>query len=103
MLSVNNESDFNVENGLVAVKFWATWCAPCKKLEPSVAKIEGEFGIDVKFLSIDIDQVPIIAQRYKIRTIPTILLLKNGREINRVVGLSLIEPMRKAFRDFVKK
>lgn len=101
MFAVMNESDFQVDNGLVAVKFWATWCGPCKRLEPSISKMEQEFE-GVKFLSIEIDQVPTIAQKYRIRTLPTILLLKNGREVNRITGLVLTEPMRKAFKDFTK-
>ena len=101
MFAVMNESDFQVDNGLVAVKFWATWCGPCKRLEPSISKMEQEFEGD-KFLSIEIDQVPTIAQKYRIRTLPTILLLKNGREVNRITGLVLTEPMRKAFKDFTK-
>jgi len=98
MLSVINESDFKVNNGIYAVKFWATWCQPCKVLNPTLEKLESEFT-DIKFLSIDVDQIPTLAQEYKIKTVPTILVFDNGKEINRIVGLSLIEPMRKIFRD----
>ena len=102
MLSITNESDFQVGTGLVAVKFWATWCGPCKRLDPALQKMEEEFGSKMKFLSIEIEQIPSIAQKHRIRTLPTILLLKNGREINRITGLVLTEALRKAFRDFTK-
>lgn len=98
MLAITNESDFKVSSGIVAVKFWATWCGPCKRMNPIVDKMESEFEF-VKFLSIDVDQVPSIAQRYKIRALPTLIILKNGKEINRINGLVLTSPLRKAFRE----
>lgn len=102
MLSILNESDFQVDNGLFVIKFWATWCGPCKRLEPSLQKMEQEFGENVKFLSIDVDKFPTITQKFRVRTLPTILLVKNGIEANRVSGVVLVEPLRKVFRDFLK-
>lgn len=99
MIAITNESDFNIDNDkLVAVKFWASWCGPCKQMNPSIKKIEDEFP-NVKFLSIEIEQVPEIAQRFRIKSLPSILLLKDGQEVKRINGLVLIEPLRKAFRD----
>lgn len=92
--------DFNIDNGYYAVKFGAVWCAPCKKLEPSFNKMAIEFS-NINFMSIDIDDVPVLAQRFEIRTVPTILLIKNGFVKKRIPGLVLIEPLRKAFRDLV--
>lgn len=101
MLSVTNESDFKVESGLYAVKFWATWCGPCKRMEPTLHQLESEFT-SINFISIDVDQVPILAQKYRIKMLPTLLVLKDGQEVNRVTGLSLIEPLRKIFREASK-
>jgi len=102
MRAITNESDFNISSGFVAVKFWAPWCAPCKRMEPVVRKMEAEFS-GVTFLSIDIDQIPAIAQKYRIRAIPSLLLFKNGQEINRINGLVLTSPLRKAFKDLTKE
>jgi len=99
MIAITNESDFNIDNDkLVAVKFWASWCGPCKQMNPSIKKIEEEFP-NVKFLSVEIEQVPEIAQRFRIKSLPSILLLKDGQEVKRINGLVLIDPLRKAFRD----
>jgi len=102
MQAITNESDFNIDSGLVAVKFWAAWCAPCKRMEPVIRKMESEFE-KVKFISIDIDQVPVIAQKYRIRGLPSLLLFKNGHEVNRINGLVLTSPLRKAFKDLAKE
>jgi thioredoxin 1 len=99
MIAITNESDFNIDNDkLVAVKFWASWCGPCKQMNPSIKKIEEEFP-NVKFLSVEIEQVPEIAQRFRIKSLPSILLLKDGQEVKRINGLVLMDPLRKAFRD----
>ena len=99
MIAITNESDFNIDNDkLVAVKFWASWCGPCKQMNPSIKKIEEEFP-NVKFLSVEIEQVPEIAQRFRIKSLPSILLLKDGQEVKRINGLVLMDRLRKAFRD----
>lgn len=102
MLSIANESDFNVAHGLYAVKFWATWCQPCKIFAPTVEKLDGEFN-NIEFLSIDADQVPQIVKQYKVRSLPTILILSNGEEIDRITGVQLIEPLRTKLREIQSK
>lgn len=100
MFSILNESDF-ITTGITVVKFWAAWCGPCKKISPLLDKLEPEFPT-IKFLSVDIDRVPSLAQKYKIKMLPTIVILKNGREVNRANGLVLTEPLRKIFKDAIK-
>jgi thioredoxin 1 len=98
MLSIINESDLNVDSGIHAIKFWATWCQPCKMMDPMLDKLEKEFD-DVNFLSVDVDHVPSLAKQFKIKTVPTIIIFENGQEVNRISGLTLIDPMRKIFRE----
>ena len=102
MLSIANESDFNVAHGLYAVKFWATWCQPCKIYAPTVEKLDGEFE-NISFLSIDADQVPQIVKQFKIRSLPTVLILSDGEEVERILGMQLIEPMRSKLRELQNK
>lgn len=101
MQAITNESDFNTDAKYIAVKFWASWCGPCKAMEPHVKKIEKEFP-QVQFVSVEIDQVPSIAQKFRIQSLPSMLLLKNGREVKRINGAVLIAPLRKAFNDLVQ-
>lgn len=98
MESVANETNFNVDCGLYVIKFWAPWCGPCKMYNPVIEKLDNEFE-HVTFLSIDTDQVPEIAKQYKISSLPTLVLLHNGEEKKRILGMSMIKPLRTLLRD----
>lgn len=80
-------------NGRVLLKFEAFWCGLCKKYTPTIEKLEEEFG-DITFLSVDIDDVPEAIEKYTIKSIPLLILLNDGVEIDRVEGFSLITPLR---------
>lgn len=99
MQQILNENDLNIVFGFVAVKFGAIWCSPCKKLEPIMDKLEKEFS-NVKFVSVDIDDIPNLAKQYQIRSLPTIILFKNGREMKKIQGLPLTDSLRKTIREF---
>lgn len=102
MLSIANESGLNVDCGLHVIKFWAPWCGPCKMYKPVIDKLDEEFK-DINFWSVDTDQVPELARRYKITSLPTLVLIKDGEEIQRIIGLSMIKPLRSVFSELVKK
>ncbi|MCC6818258.1 MAG: thioredoxin fold domain-containing protein [Bacteroidia bacterium] len=72
---------------LVMVDFNATWCKPCKMLEPAVTKVHDELAKDVIVYSIDTDVNPDLAREYQANSIPLLVFIKNGVEVHRSVGL----------------
>mgnify|MGYP001819276808 FL=1 len=70
----------------VLVDFWAPWCGPCKMRAPVLEELAGELGDKVVIAKVNTDQNPIYAQRLGVQGIPTMVLFKDGAEVDRVVG-----------------
>jgi thioredoxin 1 len=70
----------------VLVDFWATWCGPCKVIAPMVEELAGEYAGKLKVGKVDVDRNSDTASRYGIRSIPTLLVFKDGEVAKRLVG-----------------
>lgn len=70
----------------VLVDFWATWCAPCRAIAPHIDALATQYGSQVKFTKINIDDNQDTPQQYGIRSIPTLLLFKGGKVVEQIVG-----------------
>jgi len=83
------ESDFDsvTSAGLVLVDFGAEWCGPCKALLPILERFAREFEGKISVISVDIDQSPNVAARHGVMSVPTMLLFRGGRPVERIVGM----------------
>ena len=71
----------------VLLDMWAAWCGPCKTLAPIVDDLAGELAGQVRVAKLNVDENPQTASRFNVRSIPTLLLLKGGQEVDRIVGV----------------
>ena len=86
-----NEKNFEEEvlksDKTVLIDFWASWCGPCKMMSPVIDAIAEEMGEKIKVCKINIDEEQNLAVKYNVMSIPTFIVLKNGKEISRSVGV----------------
>ena len=90
VLEINTEK-FNSEvlssSGVVVVDFFANWCGPCRKLAPILEEVEAELSSKVKFTKINTDENIEMAKQYQVSGLPSLLIFKNGENVERLVGL----------------
>jgi thioredoxin 1 len=84
------EATFDAEVGkhkeVLMVDFWAEWCAPCRAIAPTLDELARESGGRVSLAKVNVDEHPGLAARYEVRSIPTILLMKDGTVVDKVIG-----------------
>ncbi|MBU1863531.1 MAG: thioredoxin [Candidatus Omnitrophica bacterium] len=85
----------------IVIDFWAEWCSPCKRLTPVIEELAAEMDGQVKFIKINVDNNQEIASQYQVMSIPTLIFLKNGQEVDRMVGAagkdSLVKKIKTLF------
>jgi len=88
------ERDVMQARGPVLVDLWAAWCPPCRKMGPVIDEIARLSGDGVTVGKLDVDQHPEVAERYGVRSIPTLLLFRDGKVVDRRVGAMPLEDLQ---------
>ncbi len=103
--AIFTDSNFNeevVSSELPAlVDFWAEWCAPCKSIAPTVEELAGEYQSKVKIGKLNVDENPKTATQFGIRGIPTLLLFKEGKVIQQMVGVKSKTEIQKVLDNII--
>lgn len=83
----NFESEVANSDRPVLVDFWAPWCGPCRMIAPIIDELAGEYERKVKVGKVNVDECQELAAKFKIMSIPSILIFKNGQVVEKAVGL----------------
>ena len=105
---VVNVTDENFEQEVlksdlpVVVDFWATWCAPCRAIEPVIKKLAEEYNGKVKFCKLNVDENRKVTVQYGIRSIPTLLFFKNGKVVDSIIGAVPASEIKKVLSGIIQ-
>jgi len=86
----------------VFVDFWAEWCSPCRMLAPTFDKLAAKYADEVTFAKVNVDELPELAGKFGIRSIPTLLLLREGRVVEQLSGTRSYEELERLLERHVK-
>jgi thioredoxin 1 len=84
----NTNFEETVNEGVALVDFWAPWCGPCRMLAPIIDELAKEFEGKAKICKVNSDTEEELAAKYGVRSIPTILFMKNGKVVDQLIGAS---------------
>jgi thioredoxin 1 len=82
----NFQAEVKDSGKLTVVDFWAVWCGPCKMVSPIIDELASEYGEQVNIGKMDVDTNPAISGEFGVRSIPTVLYIKNGEVVDKIVG-----------------
>lgn len=91
-----NEQNFQTEtsSGVVLIDFWAEWCGPCQMMLPILADFEADMGNKMKVCKVNVDEAPALAQAFRVMSIPTLVVLKEGKLVENMVGVKQKEDLK---------
>ncbi|MDQ4074116.1 MAG: thioredoxin [Thermoproteota archaeon] len=101
--STNWEKEVLGSDKPVFVDFWAEWCGPCRMVGPVVEQIAQSYSDKIKVVKLNVDENQDIAMKYGIQSIPSLLIFKNGKEINRTIGAAPKDAYIKFINDSISK
>ena len=100
--TINFEADVIQSTTPVLVDFWAPWCPPCRAIAPSLEEISDELEGKLQVIKVDIDQNPELAQRFGVRSIPTLKVFVNGQVAKEIVGAMPKQALQAQIAPFVQ-
>jgi thioredoxin 1 len=93
---------FQIKQGLVLVDYWASWCAPCKMMAPVLNEIADENTGKLTVGKVNVEQYQQLAQKYKIKNLPTLVLFDRGKEVHRMIGFKNKKALMNEIKPFMQ-
>ncbi|MEM0139413.1 MAG: thioredoxin [Ferroplasma sp.] len=101
VLADRSFDSFVRDDKLSVIDFWAAWCGPCRYLSPVIDELSGEYKDSVKFGKVNVDENPLISRILKIESIPTVMFFKNGKLLDKSIGVVPKEVLNNKIKKFL--
>ncbi len=88
-------------NGVALIDFWASWCGPCKMIAPILEELSEEMGDKIKFAKLNVDDNPSIQNKYRIASIPTLMVFSNGKVAETLIGFRPKQEIKAVLEKYV--
>ena len=98
----SNFDEIISKNQLALVDFWAEWCMPCRMIAPVIEDLAREYAGKILVGKLNVDENPATAERFQVFSIPTLLIMKEGREVERIVGYVPKSQIEACLKKYVK-
>jgi thioredoxin len=86
MIDLAQYSSLAAQPGVALLDFTAEWCAPCRTMAPILTSLATQYAGRARFVAVDVDREQVLAERFGVRSMPTMVVLRDGREVGRIVG-----------------
>lgn len=96
-----NEFEATIKEGVVLVDFFATWCGPCKMLSPVLEELSKELEGKVNIVKVDVDQDGELAMQFRVMSVPTMILFKDGQPVHQISGYQPKQPLKALLEKFI--
>lgn len=91
----------DISTGVVLVDFWAEWCGPCQVMIPRLWELATKMGESVKIMKMNVDENPVTPQKFRIMSIPTMIIFKEGKSVEQLVGVKGVEDLETTLKKYL--
>lgn len=91
----------DISTGVVLVDFWAEWCGPCQVMIPRLWELATKMGESAKIMKMNVDENPQVPQKFRIMSIPTMIVFKDGKSVEQLVGVKSVEDLETTLRKYL--
>lgn len=100
---ISSDASFeqDVSSGVVLVDFWAEWCGPCQVMIPRLGELATKMGGSVKVMKMNVDENPTTPQKFRIMSIPTMIVFKDGKPVEQMVGVKGVDDLETTLKKYL--
>ncbi len=100
---ISSDASFeqDISTGVVLVDFWAEWCGPCQVMIPRLGELATKMGAEAKIMKMNVDENPQTPQKFRIMSIPTMIVFKDGKPVEQLVGIKSVDDLEVTLKKYL--